>query len=345
MNVNTEIIARNPIRDIFFNEELHKYTDNLDNVYISSTTIVGEYKPKFDTKKMAANCHKAGLRGNMKYRTSDGTRALSEVEITAKWDVLRDTACDKGNAKHNYLEDRIKHTSRYKDAIKKIVKRPPNSTRLYTISDIVDHHSYGEIDLDGFAMTGIKDKYPIIYNAIAYLVTKHGYKVYAEIGVYSAEYLISGLIDLLLVDHNNKTFKILDWKTNIDDLNYKAGYFVKDGQGRRTTTFKETNEYFKAPLAHLQASSGNAYSLQLSLYAYLVEMWGFTFDGLILAHIRDHKYTEESVTKLKYPVEWVGLETVDFHNMSYLQNEIKLMINHYHNKHKATYKTQTKLFN
>ena len=40
-----------PIYDdirLFFDEPSHKYTDNLGNEYVSTTTLLHNYKPKFD---------------------------------------------------------------------------------------------------------------------------------------------------------------------------------------------------------------------------------------------------------------------------------------------------------
>lgn len=33
---------------LFFDEPSHKYTDNLGNEYVSTTTLLHNYKPKFD---------------------------------------------------------------------------------------------------------------------------------------------------------------------------------------------------------------------------------------------------------------------------------------------------------
>ena len=329
-------------RNIFFNEKLHRYTDNLANVYTSSTTLIGKYYNKFDTKARSRDCHLAGKRGNLKYRTPDGKRALTQQEIINKWDKARDVACDKGNSKHNYLETRIKATSLYKNAVKQFVDRP-DGERLYTIDDIAKEHNFGLLSIQDFAKTGIKDKYPVIYNSIQHLVNQ-GYRLYAEICVYDAVSLVSGLIDLLLVNPETNSFMILDWKTNIDDFTYVAGYYVKDANGNRTTQFKESSEYFKHPISHLQASNGNKYGLQLSLYAFLTEQWGLKLEKIILCHIRDFPYTERVLNKRNLSLDYVGLETVDFHEIKYLKDEVvKVIKHHYDTTTGNTRKTQLNL--
>lgn len=47
-----------------------------------------------------------------------------------------------------------------------------------------------------------------------------------------------------------------------------------------------TNETMLFPINHLQDSTGNHYSLQLSMYDYLIEQWGFKCLGNMLCHIR-----------------------------------------------------------
>ena len=40
-------------RVIYFNEEEHKYSDNFNNIYTSTTTLVGKYHEKFEDNKKA----------------------------------------------------------------------------------------------------------------------------------------------------------------------------------------------------------------------------------------------------------------------------------------------------
>lgn len=76
-------------RDIFFNEAQHKYTDDRGNVYTSTTTVIGKYEDKFDSTEVAKACHRAGIKGNPKYRTKDNSRALTVDEILFQWETLQ----------------------------------------------------------------------------------------------------------------------------------------------------------------------------------------------------------------------------------------------------------------
>ena len=104
------------------------------------------------------------------------------------------------------------------------------------------------------------EKYPDIFNLIAALVTK-GYHIYAEIGVYDSQNLVSGLIDILLI--RDKEFIILDWKTNKAQIRFESGYYDKKLDG----TLDLNNFIYKSILSsldHLADSIGNHYAMQLS---------------------------------------------------------------------------------
>ena len=132
------------------------------------------------------------------------TNKLVEAYRASEQETIK--ACDKGTKKHNYLETAIKTCSGYKLNANGFI-----NDRIYTIDDIVGSHKYGKLNLEYFVKTGIREKYPDIFSLIAALVMK-GYHIYAEIGVYDSQNLVSGLIDILLI--RDKEFIILDWKTN-----------------------------------------------------------------------------------------------------------------------------------
>ena len=51
-----------------------------------------------------------------------------------------------------------------------------------------------------------------------------GFEIYAEIGVYHPEYLISGLVDILFVKGDE--FFILDWKTNKAPIRFEISILL-----------------------------------------------------------------------------------------------------------------------
>lgn len=289
----------NPL-DIFFDAKTHTYKDSLGNKYTSVTTLLGEYGHKFDTWNVARACEKAGRKGNPKYR------GKTAEQLVLEWKKETEKACAIGNDKHDYLETSIKSANGY--------SRFENTLfngRLYTIADISNNPDHGIVDLDYFIKSGVKDRYPTVFEFIAYAV-QNGYKLYPEIGVYNPEYLVSGLIDLLLIKDNE--FLIGDWKTNKDPLRFESGYFEKDSKGFTTNNFILTQDYFKFPLNVMPYSKGNTYTMQLSLYAYLTELFGFKHRGNVLFHIQ--RVNEQ------------GIEPVTIYKMDYKKEEVSKLLSH-----------------
>lgn len=89
-----------------------------------------------------------------------------------------------------------------------------------------------------------------------------------EVRVFSKKWKIAGMVDSLFI-YRGKIY-ILDWKTNKQ--------FTTD----ETVKYKERllapfSDYFKSHLSE--------YSIQLSLYALILEEWGFEIGGAYLVHI------------------------------------------------------------
>lgn len=303
-------------RLIFFNEEAHKYSDDLGNNYISVTTLIHKYVNEFDKEAIAKACEKIGKNPNHKdYIKYKGKTAK---QILAEWEMETKRACEKGTIKHNFLEEAIKSSNGYKKTDKGFIK-----DQIYTIDNIIQKHKYGRLNLDYFVKSGIKDKYPTIYTLIEKFVNK-GYKIYSEIGVYSFQHLVSGLIDILLV--KDTEFIILDWKTNKAPIRFESGYYKKDIYGNLTDEYVIKHETFKHPLENLEDSVGNHYTMQLSTYARLVESFGFTCKGLILCHIRTVK---NKTIEFNKDSDFQETDEVKFYNIKYLKDEVENMLGDY----------------
>lgn len=304
-------------RTIYFDEEKHKYTDDLGNTYISTTTLLGKYIADFEKEKIAEACERIGR--NPRHAKYEKYKNKTKKQILWEWEQETLKACEKGTKKHNFLEQAIKSCNGYK-----LNENGFINDRIYTIDNIIQHHNYGRLNLDYFIKTGIKEKYPKIYELIKDFV-KAGFKIYAEIGVYDSKNLISGLIDILLV--RDKEFVILDWKTNKAPIRFESGYYDKNLDGTlKLDTFILKDEYFKIPLDHIADSVGNHYAIQLSNYANLVESWGFKCSGIVLCHIRtlEKEFEDDGET---------NKEVVEIYTIPYLKNEVIMMVNDYSSKH------------
>lgn len=243
---------------IFFNEATHTYWDS-DGTFTSMTTLIGKFYPKFDAMKMALNCERAGTNPNSpSYEKYKGKTAKM---IMQEWDNNTKKALTTGTSKHAFLERCIKVATKYSGY---------SGERLFTIEDI--DGSQGNLDAEDFSNM-ISNRYPEVSKFIKQLHDE-GYKFFSEICTFDLRLRISGLIDLMAVK-DNKEFRIIDWKTNRDDISYSSGYMEKLADGTRTGKFIETDETMLEPLTDLSNSVGTKYNLQVSGYAHLVEKFGY----------------------------------------------------------------------
>lgn len=299
---------------LYFDEGPHKYTDTNGNEYISVTTIIGNYVPKFNSKYWA---HKKAKE-----------QGVSEKEILRQWDRIKKEACDRGTHTHNGIEDAIKDVSMFKDAIRYLMQT--DTGRCITVADL-PYIVVNPLDVDKFK-EATNNKYEEIYRVFKFYTDK-GYTIYSEIAVFEPELLISGTIDILCVRPTD--FVILDWKTNRDGLKFESGYFKKD---KTTIPNQLTNEWVKTknkmlpPLNHLDECNGSHYTMQLSIYARLVErILEIPCIGLGLCHIGSpfvlNKYGQPLRDKDGYHIDENGTETVNWYKISYLKNEADAVFN------------------
>lgn len=255
---------------LVFHEEEHKYNDNLGNDYLSTTTLIHNYKPKFDKsywlKKKAKELN------------------MSEKDLEKQWKDITDEACARGTNTHNGLEDGIKGSSKFKQAIEYLDRK--NDGVMITVADIPSFNAeYKLLNIKDFIEL-TDNKYPEIYKAFEFYVSK-GYKIYAEIGMFLIDWLVSGTIDVLLI--RDDSFVIGDWKTNRGGLIFSSGYYRKDKTqkpAQLTNEWVYKKEYLLPPVNHMEHCNGNLYNLQLSMYAFAVEhILNIPCKGLWLCHI------------------------------------------------------------
>lgn len=300
---------------LYFQEEGHKYTDTLDNKYLSVTTFIHNYVTPFDKKFW--------LRKKAK------ELGITEKQLERQWQDITDEACTRGTATHNFLEDNIKQVSMFKNAIKYLDQ--VDSGRCITVADI-PNLSAKPLDIEEFK-AATDNKYPEIYRVFDFYIQR-GYVIYSEIGAFLIDYLLSGTIDILCIKEDN--FVILDWKTNRDGLKFSSGYYKKDKSTtphQLTDVWVDKDERMLAPVAHLQNCNGMHYSLQLSMYALMVEkILGIPCVGLGLCHIASpfikNQYGQPyRDSNNQYPIDPNGEETVQWFRINYLKRECLALLN------------------
>lgn len=316
---------------LYFDEGPHKYTDSNGNEYISTTTIIGQYAPKFDAKRWA--------------RIKAKEQGVTEKEILRQWNQIKEEACRRGTNTHNGLEDAIKDVSKFKEAIRYLEQS--ESGRCITVADI-PNLSVKPLDIDRFK-EATNNKYDEIYRVFK-LYTDAGYTIYSEIGVFDPILLISGTIDILCIKDTD--FVILDWKTNRDGLKFESGYYKKDKStipNQLTNEWVKKNEKMLPPLNHLDECNGSHYTMQLSIYARLVErILDIPCTGLGLCHIANsfilNKYGQPFRDKDGYHIDETKDDITTWHKIPYLKNEADAIFNDRLIVLKGKKHTQQKLF-
>lgn len=330
------------VRTIKFEPVEHKYTDERGNEYTSATTLIGKYKKPFDkeywlmwTTLKANNYilkysddnvaqHLIAIKKGHKFRTYplkylyDNAMSILNLPTEAvqkEWIQKTEIACAKGNVKHDFLEDEINKFSFTKDVQLDKLKKAQSNT-LY---------SNKVLNRKALENSEIKRKHPSIYKTLVGYINQ-GWTIHAEKRVYSAYHLVAGMIDVLLVKGDR--FIILDWKTNKKALDFESGYYKKDNKGRVSKEWVSKGDKLLYPINNVDDCKGMVYTLQLSLYAYILELWGFKCEGLILCHIMD----KESQPTFGIVNEDIAREQefdIKMYDIKYLKSDIHRMITHH----------------
>lgn len=300
---------------LIFKEEGHKYNDTFGNEYKSTTTLLHDYVPKFDK--------------NYWLKKKSAELGISEKRLAKQWQDITDEACSRGTKTHNGLEDGIKGSSMFKEAVKHMIK---SNGEMITIADLPDiNFDVKQLKINDFIEL-TENKYPKIYEVLKYY-TKAGYKIYAEIGAFLIDYLLSGTIDVLCI--RDDQFVIGDWKTNRGGLKFEAGYYKKDKTqkpNQLTNVWVQKKDFLLPPINYLENCNGNIYNLQLSIYAFMVEsILGIPNAGLWLCHIDSDFVLNEYGMPKRFPdglyhVKKNPIEKVSLFKMKYLKEEVKSIL-------------------
>lgn len=296
---------------LIFKEDGHKYNDTNGNDYISTTTILHSLAPAFDKKYW------------LKKKAKE--LGISEKRLEKQWQDITDEACTRGTKTHNGLEDGIKTSSMFKSAVKYMIK---DNGEMITIADLPNINlNVKQLDIKEF-IDATENKYPQVYDIFHYY-TNAGYKIYAEIGAFLMDFLISGTIDVLCI--RDDKFVIGDWKTNRGGLKFEAGYYKKDRTqkpNQLTNDWVAKKEFLLPPVNHLPNCNGSIYNLQLSMYAFMVEsILGIPNAGLWLCHIDSDFVLNEYGMPKRFPdglyhVKKNPVEKTTVYKMKYLKEEI-----------------------
>ena len=131
-------------------------------------------------------------------------------------------------------------------------------------------------EVENFIKDNVEPTHPKSKQAVEWIKNnincEDRFEIFSEVIVFSKELALAGTIDLLIFDKENKTYKILDWKTNrrIDTSSYN------NKMGTHLVT------------SNLMDCNFSIYSIQLSLYRFILEKYyGLEITGTAIFHLTD----------------------------------------------------------
>lgn len=266
-----------------FEDSSHTYFDLKDgSKYISATQLIHRYLPPFDSDFWSSYKACEAILGT-------GFYELKKILLsTKKWDnkYLEEFYIDQEDFEIKKKEILQSYKDKNKEAC-------DHGTKVHDMMENLFYQK-NEKRLKTFGLGGKID------------VEKGNYRLDKDRAVYPEimlsykfdDYLkVVGQADLVIKENNE--ISIYDWKTSksID----KESYFDRNTKKRETMKF---------PVNNLMSSNYWSYSLQLSLYMYIIQKMHPTFKckKLALIHIdRDFKETEYECPYLKDEVEKILL--------------------------------------
>ncbi len=257
-----------------FDEPSHTYINSIEGyLYTSVTTLVGKYKEKFDEEYWSL--YNAGRRLLQILDDEASKKRYSGMLIGAGLDFSNKTEYNLRQAlkvvlqeKYNLLgAEQLAEKNRWKDNTKKATDAG-TKVHKYKEESLLD---FG-IDLDIF---GLDVKVINLLEEIDNL-SKLQDGVYPELMVWNNQFKIAGISDKI-------TIETIGTKRFVDIDDYKT-YKKVD-----TTSYlnKATGEYKKMlhPVGHIFDCNYIHASLQLSMYGYFLECFGFTIRNIKFTHI------------------------------------------------------------
>ena len=275
--------------DTFFVDSEHIYLNKQDgSPYISCTQLIHEYSNPFNVDFFAK------YKALEQLADSDSFSWIKQGLLgTQVWkpDLLEKLKIDEGE--FNKVVEEIKTTWE-----KNRIESAENGTKLH---ELLENSFYGKssFDLSKYGCPQVCGNYSCI---------KGNYRLDLENGIYpellisyvSPEGLhIAGTADLVVKSGNN--IDILDWKSSKEIK--KKSYF---------NSIKKKNLMMKYPLTNIMDSNYYHYSLQLSLYAYMLQQ-------------KNPEFNIRSLTIVQIPKDGDPKE----YPANYLKDEVERVIKHY----------------
>jgi hypothetical protein len=234
---------------ILFDEEKHTYTNtNTGELSLSCTSFIAQFHEKFDADAIAFNLVTNVPKYREKYQGMEIKDAIADI----KMDWRRRT--EVGNTVHKILENHFLGINVFDSS-----KGEKWNRRIKMLTSAYDRLC-------------LEDR-------------NQGFEFFSEMILYSDRHKLAGQSDKVLINHQSRTFKVLDYKTN--------------RKGIERSAYQDKRMY--PPVGHLPDCNYSHYSLQLTLYAYFLEQeLNYQCAGLTLLWVNTNN--PESVAIIEIPV-------------------------------------------
>lgn len=280
-----------------FNEELHQYTNDKGEIFISCTQLIEHYTPKFEEefwlyykvlqdklgfenteegKKMYSRWLTQGYGFSFKNKTIEGLLEIAEkvgVDVSdisykkEEWRVKNKKSTDKGTKFHNMMEHKALSEG-------KGVLSDGTSLVYRSYNGGLENTSFGENGVEGIP----------------------------ELRLYNHKYRLAGTTDDP-VFFPNRIVDINDIKTNIKIVT----------ENKWEKMLYPLNKYDNCNFVH--------YNIQLSLYGWMLEQFGYKVRNLQITHYLFNEQEEPIASKV--------------YKFEYLKKDVEKLLNHYvnHKRH------------
>lgn len=258
---------------VTFQEEGHKYTNEKGEQYISVTTLIGKYKTPFDSDYWSTY------------------KALKFVlEKKGSWSHYKQRA----GGWERVVEFHKQNLTMYEEEIRQVkqqfLQQWDKKGRDAREAGTAYHQAQETTKrLEGHDTIGGK-QFPV-QSPTDLLALQEFAKdgIYNELLLYNDYFKVAGTADKVI--KQGRTIDIHDYKTS-EEIEMQS--------------FQDTR--LKHPLQHLPACNFYEYSIQLSIYAWMLEVVGYHIGNLAIEHVKDNNR---------------------LHPVKYLRDEVQNLLSHY----------------
>ena len=244
---------------VTFDEASHTYTSHKGTQYISVTTLIKKYVPEFDSHY---------------WSTYKAMKAV--LESKNEWKKYKDNCGGWENVVAVVRADKgFKYREEVMQKKREFLAMWAEEGKAAAARGTAYHKKREEEVRSGVTVHDSKEYYTLTGDPLASKIEADG--VYPELLLYDDELEIAGQADWVLKSGN--TIHIKDYKTSKDVS--KLGFM---------------EEMLLYPLNGLLNAKFYVYSVQMSLYAYILERQGYDIGSLVIEHVDGR--TQETIDVL-----------------------------------------------